>query len=140
VPTGIIHGDLFRDNVLFMEREGDHHAHIAALLDFESASTGRFVYDIAVCILAWCVGDRLDCELARAMIEGYQSERSLTNPERAGMIAELATAALRFTITRITDYAMREGLGIKVVKDWRRFYARLEQVERLHRSELVGDN
>jgi homoserine kinase type II len=123
-PDGIIHGDLFRDNVLW---SGDE---IAALLDFESASLGTYAFDLMVTVLAWCVGDALDAELARAMYAGYVAVR----PEGAGdayTLHEAATyAALRFTITRITDYEMRpRGLG--VYKDFRRFLARLRAVDAL---------
>ncbi len=56
VGQGLIHGDLFRDNVLW--REGE----ISALLDFESASRGSRPFDLMVTILAWCFGDSLDHE------------------------------------------------------------------------------
>ena len=130
VPEGVVHGDLFRDNVLFCCEEGSGHDQVAALLDFESASDGRYVYDLAVTILAWCFGDRLDLALASAIVEGYQSVRALTAVERGAMRAELAIAALRFTTTRITDYAMpRAGVGERVIKDFRRFWNRLLEVE-----------
>jgi hypothetical protein len=64
--------------------------------------------------------------------------RALLAPEeREGLRAELALAALRFTTTRITDYAMpRAGVGERVIKDYRRFWARLEAVEQM--SDLWG--
>ena len=130
LPEGVIHGDLFRDNVLFAEAEGSRHAEIVALLDFESASDGRLAYDLAVTILAWCFGDALDLHLARAIVTGYERVRTLEKDERAGMRAELALAALRFTTTRITDYAMpRPGVGDRVIKDWRRFWSRYSAIE-----------
>jgi homoserine kinase type II len=130
LPTGVVHGDLFRDNVLFRRAEGAGHDDIVALLDFESASDGPFAYDLAVTVLAWCFGDTLDTELARSLIEGYASVRPLEQQEREGLRTELAIAALRFTTTRITDYAMpRAGVGERVIKDWRRFWARLGAVE-----------
>jgi len=130
LPEGVIHGDLFRDNVLFAAAEGARHAEIVALLDFESASDGRLAYDLAVTILAWCFGDDLDLQLARAIIAGYERVRPLEKDERSGMRAELALAALRFTTTRITDYAMpRPGVGDRVIKDWRRFWSRFSAVE-----------
>ena len=131
LPTGVVHGDLFRDNVLFRRAEGEGHDDIVALLDFESASDGAFAYDLAVTILAWCFGDALDVSLARSLIDGYASVRPLETNEREGLRTELAIAALRFTTTRITDYAMpRAGVGERVIKDWRRFWARLEAVEK----------
>jgi homoserine kinase type II len=130
VPQGIVHGDLFRDNVLFKCAEGEGHDEIVALLDFESASDGRFVYDLAVTVLAWCMGDAFEPELARAIVEGYESVRALEDREREGLRAELSIAALRFTTTRITDYALRGGEG-RVMKDWKRFLRRFREVEQI---------
>ena len=123
LPRGLIHGDLFRDNVLW---QGDR---IAALLDFESASEGALAYDLMVTALAWCFGDALDQALLRAMIDGYESVRPLSASERAALVTEGSAAALRFTITRITDYAMRVTGEPRVIKDWRRFAMRLAALE-----------
>src|SRR5581483_6534621 len=101
LPRGLIHGDLFRDNVLWQNDS------LTALLDFESAADGPFAYDLAVAILAWCFGDDFDRELVKAMIEGYESVRTLSSSEREGLLAEACIAAIRFTTTRITCYAMK---------------------------------
>ena len=129
VPEGVVHGDLFRDNVLWKTADGPGHHDVTALLDFESASDGRLIYDLAVTVLAWCHGESFDVGLARALVAGYETVRRLEEAERAAMRAELAIAALRFTVTRITDYAMPRGGGERVIKDWRRFWARLAAVE-----------
>lgn len=123
LPRGLIHGDLFRDNVLWAKDET-----IAALLDFESASEGAFAYDLAVTLLAWCFGDDFDRDLVKAMIAGYESVRPLEMPERDGLLAEACIAAIRFTTTRITDYALKPGES-RVMKDWRRFQSRLHALE-----------
>lgn len=119
LPSGVIHGDLFRDNLRW---NGDA---IAGILDWESASDGAFVYDLAVTILAWCFGAAMDWELARAMVAGYEAERSLEASERAALPLALESAAARFTITRITDFHLRDAGGKQITKDWRRFHARL---------------
>jgi homoserine kinase type II len=127
LPRGLIHGDLFRDNVLW-----DSEGRVAALLDFESACEGTFAYDLMVTVLSWCVGDDLDPRLASAMREGYETVRPLEDREKAALHAEGCFAALRFTITRLTDYAMRDGsAGPRVVKDWRRFEMRYERLAAL---------
>jgi homoserine kinase type II len=133
LPGGLVHGDLFRDNVLW---SGD--GAVAALLDFESASDGVLAYDLAVTLLAWCFGDAFDPALGRAMIAGYASVRPLGPAERRGLRAECAFAALRFTITRITDYAMRVTAGPRVVKDWRRFRARLDTFAAMTDGEVAA--
>ncbi len=129
---GVVHGDLFRDNVLW-----DAHGRIVALLDFESAFDGKHAFDLAVTLLAWCVGDDLDAALARALREGYEAVRPLDEREREGLWAEASFAAMRFTITRITDYAMRAPTaGPRVVKDWRRFQMRFDKLQALGRAGL----
>ncbi|MBX3189835.1 MAG: homoserine kinase [Labilithrix sp.] len=125
LPSGLVHGDLFRDNVLWDE------GRIAALLDFESAHRGPFAYDIAVTILSWSYRDALDAAVARAIVDGYRTARELEPAEREGLFDELVLASLRFTITRITDEAIRVG------KRWQRFVARREAVERLGRRGVV---
>jgi homoserine kinase type II len=137
VPEGVIHGDLFRDNVLWRAESGEGYDEIAALLDFESASDGRFVYDLAVTVLAWSMGDTFDASIAAAVLAGYESVRPLAAIERDAFRAELAIAALRFTTTRITDYAMRGGEG-RVMKDWRRFYDRFRAVQTIDAFWLTG--
>jgi homoserine kinase type II len=129
LPHGLIHGDLFRDNVLWAD-DGQ----ITALLDFESASDGVLAYDVMVTVLAWSFKDSLDEPIARSIAEGYTAVRSLSNAERRGLAAEGAIAALRFTITRITDDAMRAletGRAPRPDKDYRRFLRRLECLEAL---------
>jgi homoserine kinase type II len=127
LPRGLTHGDLFRDNVLWDDR-----GEIAALLDFESACEETFAYDLMVTVLAWCVGDVLLPRLTSALREGYERVRPLSASEGRALYAEARFAALRFTVTRITDYAMRtDAAGPRVVKDWRRFLGRFEMLEAL---------
>jgi homoserine kinase type II len=119
LPSGLVHGDLFRDNVLWADGA------ISALLDFESAHTGPFVYDVAVLMLSWAFSDHLEVDVMRAIAEGYRSVRPLEPREAEALHDEAVLATLRFTITRITDEAIRVG------KKWQRFVARREAVERL---------
>lgn len=126
----VIHADLFRDNVLF--RDGV----LTALLDFESSSSGSVAFDLMVTVLAWCFGDGLDRGLARALAGGYSAVRALADDERAALHDAALFAALRFTITRITDYELRPR-GAFAFKDYRRFVARMEAFESLSAREVV---
>lgn len=135
LPSGLIHGDLFRDNVLWPAAGarsvvetpppagGEPPALV--LLDFESAHHGPFVYDIAVTLLSWAYGASFDPAIARAIVDGYRSVRELEPVEREAFYDEAILATLRFTITRITDEAIRVG------KRWQRFVARREALESL---------
>ncbi len=121
VPT-VIHGDVFRDNVLW---QGDT---LSAVLDFESASMGHPSFDLMVTLLAWCFTDRLEQSLARALVAGYQAERKLRSSEAAHCYDRAREAAVRFIVTRITDYQLR-ARDVVLFKDYRRFVARLEALE-----------
>jgi homoserine kinase type II len=116
---GIIHGDLFRDNVLW---QGDR---ITAILDFEQASGGSLAYDLAVCINDWCWSSgQPRVELARALLQGYEHVRPLTDGDREALPYEIRAAATRFTITRITDVYLARVPNPE--KDFRAFLARVE--------------
>lgn len=125
LPSGVIHGDLFRDNTLF-ERGSTR---IASLLDFESASHGCFAFDIMVTLLAWCYGDAFRPELVNAFLAAYASVRPVTAAERDALPVEGAVACLRFATTRITDFAMRTPPGQAPARDYRRFLGRLAAIE-----------
>ncbi len=123
LPRGLIHGDLFKDNVLWKGQE------IVALIDFESASAGVFAYDLMVCVHAWCYADAFRPELVRALLSGYASVRPLSVHEARGLVDQGALAALRFATTRITDFSLRAAPGQPPLRDYRRFLARLEALE-----------
>lgn len=131
LPVAVVHGDLFRDNVLW---RGDE---LVAVLDWESAADERLVYDLAVTVMAWCFDDGLDLDLARAMLDGYRNVRRLEPNELRSFHREAQIACVRFGATRITDYALRDGVGERVVKDYRRFLARLDAVRRFDRDGFV---
>jgi len=135
LPKGFVHGDVFRDNVLW-----DEAGEISALLDFESAAFGVLAYDLMVTVLAWSFRDGLEEGIARALVRGYESVRRLEPAERAGLHAEGCVASLRFTITRLTDAELRAaeaGVAPRRDKDWRRFALRLATLEELGAGGLL---
>ncbi len=123
LPVGLIHGDLFRDNVLW---EADE---LVALLDFESACRGVFLYDLMVCVLAWCYVDHFELQRVRALVAGYEAIRPLSSRERAAAVVEGSMACLRFATTRITDFEMRTPPGETPKRDYRRFLKRLTDLQ-----------
>lgn len=138
LPVGPIHQDLFLDNVLF-----DEARRLVALLDFEQAVIGPYAYDLAVTLLAWAFGkDDFVAGLPEGLLAGYRSVRALEARERAGLFAEARLAAVRFSITRITDVTLRAGLGAAPGKDYRRYLRRLDRLEALGERgflALIGD-
>ncbi|WP_198244077.1 homoserine kinase [methane-oxidizing endosymbiont of Gigantopelta aegis] len=95
LPAGVIHADLFRDNVLFV---GDV---ISGLLDFYSACQGVFILDLAISCNDWCVINGIwQPDLCRAILDGYQTIRRLTPDEQALWPLYCRFAALRFCLSR----------------------------------------
>jgi len=123
-PSGVIHSDLFRDNVLWTGQ-----GELLALLDFESACEGAFAYDVMVTICAWCYGARFDTELVEGLLRGYHALRPIAAQEVPALLVEGAVGCLRFATTRITDFALRALPGQPPLRDYRRFLARLEAIE-----------
>ncbi|MBR7003058.1 MAG: homoserine kinase [Neisseriaceae bacterium] len=101
LPSGIIHADLFRDNVLL---SGDE---VSGFLDFDYACDGQFAYDLCVALNDWTRDDasnKLLPEKYQAMLSGYESVRPLTLDEKAQMNNLHRAAALRFWLSRLVDF------------------------------------
>ena len=126
LPKGVIHGDLFADNILFRGRK------VAAVLDFEAAGHGKFIYDLATAINALCYIDgHYLIERFNALLQGYQSVRTLSLGEWDAFPNELRFSALRFTVTRMKDFFLRPMDGrLRVNKDFRDFLERLQVLRR----------
>jgi homoserine kinase type II len=100
LPRGVIHADLFPDNVFFQG------SRFAAAIDFYFACTDALAYDLAVCLNAWCfeADGSLNVTAARALVAGYEAHRPLTPPERGALPILAWGAAMRFFLTRLQDW------------------------------------
>jgi homoserine kinase type II len=100
LPEGIIHADLFTDNVFFIGPE------VSGLIDFYFACTDAFAYDLAICLNAWCFEQDGSFNLTKgqAMIADYQSLRRLTEAEIEALPTLCRGSALRFLLTRLVDW------------------------------------
>ncbi|MEM7542598.1 MAG: homoserine kinase [Pseudomonadota bacterium] len=99
LPGGVIHADLFRDNVLFANGT------LSGLIDFYYAHTGAFIYDLAISVIDWSfVADgAFSAENAKTMVSHYQAQRALEPEERSAWSLALRSAALRFWLSRTHD-------------------------------------
>jgi homoserine kinase type II len=102
---GVIHADLFPDNVFFL---GDE---FSGLIDFYFACNDALAYDIAVCLNAWCFEQDLSFNItkSRALLRGYEELRPLTRAERDAMPILARGAAVRFLLTRSYDWLNTPG-------------------------------
>jgi homoserine kinase type II len=100
LPQGVIHADLFPDNVFFL---GDR---LSGLIDFYFACTDTLAYDVAICLNAWCFepDHAYNVTKGRALLQGYESARPLSLEERACLPLLARGAALRFLLTRLVDW------------------------------------
>lgn len=112
LPAGLIHADLFPDNVFF-----DGGA-VSGVIDFYFACTDFFAYDLALALNAWAApGGPWNDEAARTFIEAYQSTRPLSAAERAALPVCLRGASLRILLTRLYDWLHRVDGAVVAVKD-----------------------
>jgi homoserine kinase type II len=105
LPTGPVHADLFRDNVMFEAGE-DGSPRLTGFFDFYFAGVDHFVYDLAICLNDWCIDldtGRLDETRAEAFVAAYDDERALTTGELRLLPAMMRAGALRFWISRLWD-------------------------------------
>jgi homoserine kinase type II len=100
LPQGVIHADLFPDNVFFLGER------VSGLIDFTFACTDMLAYDVAICLNAWCFES--DCSFnvtkARAFLGAYGRERPLSQAEQNALPLLARGAALRFLLTRLVDF------------------------------------
>src|SRR5208282_4792425 len=126
LPKGIIHGDLFADNLLFRGEK------LTAVLDFEAACRGKCIFDIATAVNALCFVDgSYSLDRFRYLLSGYESVRTLSLAEWDAFPNELRFSSLRFTVTRLHDFFLSPVDGKhRVDKDFREFFDRLRVLRR----------
>jgi homoserine kinase type II len=125
LPQGVIHADLFPDNVFFLGQE------VSGLIDFYFACTDMLAYDIAICLNAWCFESDASFNItkARAFLQAYEGVRPLTTNELAALPTLARGAALRFLLTRSYDWLNTDGEALVKRKDPNEYLRKL----RFHR-------
>ena len=126
LPKGIIHGDLFVDNLLFRGEK------VVAVLDFEAAGRGKFIFDLATAVNALCFEDgRYALKRFESLIAGYEGLRTLSLAEWDAFPNELRFSAFRFTVTRLRDFFLNPvDERQRINKDFTDFYERLRILRR----------
>lgn len=128
LPAGIIHADLFPDNVFFLGER------LSGLIDFYFACDDFYAYDLATCLNAWCFEKDFSFNLTKgtALLAGYQSVRPLDAAEREALPMLARGSALRFMLTRLYDWLTVPDGGLVMKRDPSEYIRRM----RFHR--VVG--
>ena len=126
LPQGVIHADLFPDNVFFLGEK------LSGLIDFYFACTDALAYDVSVCLNAWCfeTDNSFNVTKGRALLKAYSQVRELSAKERAALPVLSRGSALRFLLTRLVDWlAVPDGALVRP-KDPLEYFRKL----RFHQS------
>ena len=113
LPSGVIHADLFPDNVFFRDRD------VTGLIDFYFACTDFLAYDLAVCINAWCfeADGSFNVTKGRLLVRNYHAARPLDAAELAALPILARGSALRFLLTRLYDWLNQPAGALVRPKD-----------------------
>ncbi len=124
LPSGPVHADLFRDNVMF---DGEQ---LTGFFDFYFAGVDTWMFDLAVCLNDWCIDlstGQHDAGRADAMLQAYQAVRPLIAAERELLNAMLRAGALRFWISRLWDFHLPRQASLLTPHDPAHFERVLRQ-------------
>ena len=127
LPQGVVHGDLFRDNVLF---DGEQ---LGGFIDFYYACNDVLAYDVAIAVNEWCVHHNgadigeLDPEKINLFLNAYEEIRSFERKEHAAWVDVCRLAALRFWLSRLHDFYFQQAGELTHTKDPNHFKHLLQQ-------------
>jgi homoserine kinase type II len=121
LPGGVIHADLFPDNVFFL------HEHLSGLIDFYFACNDALAYDLAVCLNAWCFESdgSFNVTKARRMLVAYRGVRDFSEAEVDGLPLLARGSAMRFLLTRLYDWLNTPPGALVTPKDPLEYVAKL---------------
>jgi homoserine kinase type II len=134
LPAGVIHADLFPDNVFFL---GDE---LSGLIDFYFACNDFYAYDVAICLNAWCfeIDGSFNVTKGMALLSNYNAARPLSNAEAEALPLLARGSALRFLLTRTFDWLnVPEGALVRP-KDPKEYLKKLQFHRRIEKAQDYG--
>jgi homoserine kinase type II len=134
LPRGIIHADLFPDNVLFLEDE------VSGLIDFYFACTDQLAYDLAICLNAWCFEPDGSYNITKglAFFSAYEEIHGVSAEEAEAFLILARGAALRFALTRIVDWLNVPANALVQPKDPREYIRKLRFHQQAKSARELG--
>jgi len=124
LPNGIIHGDLFIDNIFFKKNK------LSGFIDFYFAANDYFMYEIAICINALCFDKKnskfiINKQKIKNLLKGYQKIKKISLKEKKSLNILCRGAAMRYFLTRLYDYSNTPKSALIKIKDPREYYQKL---------------
>jgi homoserine kinase type II len=124
LPNGIIHGDLFIDNILFQNNK------LSGIIDFYFAANDYFMYELAICINALCFNKKkskfkIDKLKIKNLINGYENIKRISLKEKKSLNVLCRGAAMRYLLTRLYDYSNTPKTALIKIKDPNEYYQKL---------------
>jgi len=124
LPRGVIHGDLFIDNIFFNKDK------LSGVIDFYFAANDIFMYEIAICINALCFDYKnskfeMNKQKIRKLIKGYESVKKISQKEKKSLNILCRGAAMRYLLTRLYDYSNTPKTALIKIKDPNEYYQKL---------------
>ena len=134
MPEGIIHADLFNDNVFFIDDI------LSGVIDFYFACHDYLAYDVAIALNAWCFTEDHQYDLLKAqnLLSGYQEIRPLTLEEKEFLPILAQGAAMRFFLTRAYDWFYIPNTGLVMKKDPLEYFKRLKFFRSINKEHEIG--
>ena len=124
LPSGIIHGDLFIDNIFFINNR------LSGVIDFYFAANDYFMYEIAICVNALCFDKSknkfiLNKKKVKNFIKGYENIKKISLKEKMSLNILCRGAAMRYFLTRLYDYTNTPKTALIKIKDPSEYYQKL---------------
>ena len=135
LPSGIIHADLFPDNIFFEENN------LTGIIDFYFSCNDFYAYEIAICLNAWCFEDsnnEFNPTKAKYLLGSYNQERKFSNEEVEALPLLARASALRYLLTRLLDFYSHEDSDLILKKDPNEYISKLKFHQSVRKASEYG--
>ncbi len=135
LPSGIIHADLFPDNIFFEENN------LTGIIDFYFSCNDFYAYEIAICLNAWCFEDsnnEFNPTKAKYLLGSYNQERKFSNEEVEALPLLARASALRYLLTRLLDFYSHDDSDLILKKDPNEYISKLRFHQSVRKASEYG--